>query len=649
VCGIAGFAVSGEGGRIPDAATLQAMCDTLIHRGPDGEGMHWDPRVGLGMRRLAIIDLAGGGQPIANEDGSVLTVYNGEIYNYRELRAELTSAGHRFRTQSDTEVIVHAYEEWGDEFLARLNGMFGLAVYDRRQGRVLLARDHVGIKPLYYAWTRGCLVWGSEIKALLASGAVDRALDVDALGQFVAWEYCPGESTLFRGIRKLLPGRSLTLELATGRYRIRRYWTPPVAADPDSCAEAEWIERVDSSLRAAVQRQMVSDVPVGAFLSGGVDSSLIVNAMGGAKTFSIGFDDPSYNELDHARRVAERLGVQLVSDTIRPDALELFGHLMHFMDDPIGDSSLFSTYLVARLARRHVTVSLSGDGGDELFAGYETHLASAMANRYQAVPRPVRSGLIEPAVGLLRPSNAKKGLINKAMRFVDGARLDAALGHTRWRVFLDEPGRDRLFTADARSAMTTPVGDHIARLMQEAGDRAPLARGLYVDLMSYLPDDILTKVDRMSMAVSLESRVPFLDRELVELAFQVPDRLKIRDGVSKWILKRVAERYIPRETAWRPKEGFSVPLKQWLVGAYRELMEELLGESRIRGDGVFEWDEIARLRNEHLAGRRNHSHQLWAVMMFQCWQDRWLHRGGGAPAAVRDAPSGSLRVSSGLE
>jgi asparagine synthase (glutamine-hydrolysing) len=649
VCGITGFAVSGEGGRIPDAAVLRAMCDTLIHRGPDGEGTHWDPRVGLGMRRLSIIDLAGGGQPIANEDGTVLTVYNGEIYNYRELRAELTAAGHRFRTQSDTEVIVHAYEEWGDEFLARLNGMFGLAVYDRRQGRLLLARDHVGIKPLYYAWTRDCLVWGSEIKALLASGVVERALDLDALGQFVAWEYCPGESTLFRGVRKLLPGRCLTLELATGRYRVRRYWVPPSPAEPDALTDAEWIDRVDEALRAAVKRQMVSDVPIGAFLSGGVDSSLIVNAMGDATTFSIGYEDPSYNELDHARRVAERLGVRLVSETIRPDALELFGHLMHFMDDPIGDSSLFSTYLVARLARRQVTVSLSGDGGDELFAGYETHLASAMAARYQTVPQRVRSGLIEPAVGLLRPTPAKKGLVNKALRFIEGARQDTGLGHARWRVFLDDPGRDRLFTRDARAEMPTPVGEHVTRLVQEAGDRDSLAKGLYVDLMSYLPDDILTKVDRMSMAVSLESRVPFLDREFVELACRVPDRLKIRDGTSKWILKRVAERYIPREVARRPKEGFSVPLKQWLAGAYRELVDELLAESRIRREGLFEWDEIARLRKEHFAGRRNHSHQLWAVMMFQSWQDRWLNGGTPATNVVRPTSGYVLRAGSGLE
>jgi asparagine synthase (glutamine-hydrolysing) len=639
MCGITGFATAGGRRPLPDEAVLRRMCDTLVHRGPDDEGIFCDSRVGLGMRRLAIIDLAGGRQPIANENGTVLTVFNGEIYNFRELRTELEAAGRRFRTRSDTEVIVHGYDAWGEDFVTRLNGMFAIAVYDRREGRLLLARDHVGIKPLYYAWTRDGLVWGSEVKALLASGLVERTLDVDALGQFVAWEYCPGEGTLFKGVRKLLPGRVLSLDLATGKHSVRRYWTVPRPESEVPRGDDEWLDAVDAALRGAVRRQLVSDVPLGAFLSGGVDSSLITAAMGNAVTFSIGFDDPSYNELAHSTRVARHLGVEHVTEVIRPDVLDLFGRLMHFMDDPIGDSSLFSSYLVSRLARRHVTVSLSGDGGDELFGGYETYLASGMAERYGVLPRVLRKGLIEPAVGLLRPTRAKKGLVNKALRFVEGVRHDGAIGHARWRLFLTDVAMGRLFTPDAHAAMTTPVGAHIEQLFAEAGDREPLARSLYVDVASYLPDDILTKVDRTSMAVSLEARVPFLDREIVELAFQMPDRLKVRNGVTKWILKRIAERYLPRDAVYRPKEGFSVPLKHWLAGAYRGLMDELLCTARIRQEGIFDWAEVARLRDEHVAGRRNHSHQLWAVMMFQSWQERWLRAASAVPAARQSATS----------
>jgi asparagine synthase (glutamine-hydrolysing) len=584
-----------------------------------------DARVGLGMRRLAIIDLAGGKQPITNEDGSVATVFNGEIYNFRELRSELEAAGHVFRTQSDTEVIVHGYEQWGDDFVSRLNGMFAIAVYDTRNARLLLARDHVGIKPLYYTSTPDCLIWGSEIKALLASGLVQRELDPDALAQFIAWEYCPGETTLFKSVRKLLPGHLLTLDLSSGHREIRRYWRVPEAPAANGGDDRYWLDRVDAALHAAVRRQLVSDVPLGAFLSGGVDSSLITAAMGEALTFSIGFEDPSYNELQHSTRVAQHLGVRHVTEVIRADALDLFDHLMHFMDDPIGDSSIFPTYLVSKLARRHVTVSLSGDGGDELFGGYETYVAAGLARRYDALPSVLRRGLIEPAVGLLRPTKAKKGLINKALRFVDGARNDAALGHARWRLFLTEAMKAQLFAPEALAAMTSPVGEHVERLFAEARSREPVAQCLYVDLLSYLPDNILTKVDRMSMAVSLESRVPFLDKEIVELAFQVPDRLKIRGGISKWILKRIAEKYLPAEAVYRPKEGFSVPLKHWITGAYRGLTDELLSEPRIRRDGIFRWPEVERLKNEHLSGHRNHSHQLWAVMMFQAWQDRWLH------------------------
>ena len=629
MCGIAGFASGGGGSPVPAERVIRNMCDTIIHRGPDDEGWFRDERVGLGMRRLAVIDLPGGKQPMGNEDGSVIVVFNGEIYNFRELRAELTKAGRRFRTDSDTEVIVHGYEQWGDGLVTRLNGMFAIAVYDRRKGRVLLARDHVGIKPLYYALSSGILVWGSEIKALLASGLVSASLDLDALGQFMAWEYCPGEMTLFGAVRKLLPGRMLSFELESGRHEIHRYWQVPDESPAEHHDDAYWLDRVDDALQTAVRRQMVSDVPLGAFLSGGVDSSLITAAMGDAKTFSIGFRDLSYNELKYSGMVAAHLGVEHVTEIIEPDVLDLFDHLMTFMDDPIADSSIFPTFLVSRLARRHVTVSLSGDGGDELFGGYETYLAGSMARHYDRLPRLLRSRALEPAVSLLRPTAAKKGLVNKVLRFMEGARHDPRLRHARWRLFMGETLKEQLFTPEARSAMSTDIGAHIDTLFAEAGDRGALDESLYADTFSYLSDNILTKVDRMSMAVSLESRVPFLDKEIVELAFQVPERLKIRNGTSKWILKKIAERYVPRAAIYRPKEGFSVPIKHWLANRYRGLLDESLSAERIKADGIFQWDTVARLKREHLEGRCNHSHQLWSMMVFQAWQDRWLKRPPG--------------------
>ncbi len=624
MCGIAGFAARRQADGLPDAAVLKRMCGTIVHRGPDDEGIRHDGRVGLGMRRLSIIDLVGGHQPIANEDDTVFTVFNGEIYNFRELRRELESFGHVFRTNSDTEVIVHGYEQWGADFLPRLNGMFAIALHDVRAGVLLLARDHVGIKPLYYALTAGHLVWGSEIKTVLASGLVETELDVDSLGQFMAWEYCPGEMTLLRAVRKLLPAHVLTLDLNSGRHQIRRYWSPPLADASSALTDEDWLDRVDQAIQAAVRRQMVSDVPLGAFLSGGVDSSLITHAMGRATTFSIGFDDPSYNELAHSKRVAEHLGVEHVTEIIQDDVLQLFDRLMTYMDDPVADSSIFPTFLVSRLARSRVTVSLSGDGGDELFAGYETYVAARLAQRYVKLPRLVRRGVIEPVAGLMRPTRLKKGLVNKALRFLEGMQHADVLDHTRWRAFLTEQAWGRVFTPEAAGEMTTPVTGHIAALFDEARDRTPLARQLYVDVGSYLPDDILTKVDRMSMAVSLEARVPLLDREIVELAFEVPDALKIRAGQTKWILKKIAERYLPTASVYRPKEGFSVPLKHWIVSGYRSMMDELLSPQRLREGGIFNASEVERLKAEHLAGRRNHAHQLWAMMMFHAWQDRWM-------------------------
>jgi asparagine synthase (glutamine-hydrolysing) len=622
MCGIAGIAAINA--PPPTTQQIRGMCDTIAHRGPDDEGIEVRGNVGIGMRRLAIIDLSGGNQPIYNEDRSVRIVFNGEIYNFQELKRDLMAQGHRFYTQSDTEVIIHAYEAYGERFPECLNGMFAFALHDEKRQRLILARDHIGIKPLFYYHDDRNLIWGSEIKAILASGLIARRLNIDALAQFMAWEYIPGSDTLFASISKLKPGHLLELDLANCRTQLRPYWSIAPPNDATSRSDAEWIERVDHKIQACVKQQLISDVPLGAFLSGGVDSSLVVSAMHDAKTFSIGFDDPSYNELAWARRVARHLKVDHKDAVIQPDIFALFDQLMYYLDDPIGDFSIFPTYLVSKHARQDVTVSLSGDGGDELFGGYETYLAQLKAQQYGQIPGFLRSRLIEPTISLLRPRPQKKGLVNKALRFVEGMHFPQEARHARWRLFVPDALRSLLFTPEAMNAITTATVQHVADLYREAENFQPISQCLYVDVKSYLVDNCLVKMDRMSMAVSLEARVPLLDKELVELAFQIPDHLKVTNGQTKILLKRIAAGYVPRECVYRPKEGFSIPIKNWLATELRPLMLELLQPDRLRRQGIFQAPTVERLMQEHLQGRANHSHVLWSLIIFQAWYQRWL-------------------------
>ncbi|HEY6454179.1 MAG TPA: asparagine synthase (glutamine-hydrolyzing) [Steroidobacteraceae bacterium] len=624
MCGIAGMAALG--GATVTQEQLRAMCDAMVYRGPDDAGYLVDPGVAIGMRRLAIIDLNSGHQPIFNEDDSVAVVFNGEIYNYRELRAWLEAHGHRFRTASDTEVIVHLWEEVGADFAQRLNGMFAIALLDRRQRKLVLARDHVGIKPLYYARVANGLVFGSEVKVLLASGWVPRRLDMDAVGQYLSWEYVPGAATMMRDVRRLEPASLLELDLQSAQIQIQRFWTPLRAGGSQGSAArsaTDWEDEVDETVTRSVRQQLISDVPLGAFLSGGVDSSLVVAAMGAAQTFSIGFDDPTYNETQWSRRVADHLGVNHTIEIIRPDVHSLFDRLMHHMDDPIADVSIFPTYLVSKLAADHVKVVLSGDGGDELFGGYETFLAQEKARTWEMLPAWLRRGVIAPLAERVPPTAAKKGLVNKVKRFVEGASLPAPLGHTRWRLFLDERHRQALFTSSAAALLTSPVGAHIAQLNAEAAGLGARDRALYVDFRSYLVDNCLTKVDRMSMACSIEGRVPLLDKNLVELAFRVPEQLKYTSSETKVLLKRVAARHVPRECVYRPKQGFSIPIKNWLKVEFRDLLEHYLAPARIRASGIFQSAVVARLQREHFDNRANHSHVLWGLLVFEQWRDRW--------------------------
>jgi len=622
MCGIAGFA-----GRVPgyqpDMSRLLAMCESIVHRGPDERGAEIVDNVALGMQRLAIIDLAGGSQPIFNEDRTVRVTFNGELYNFRELMDSLVKLGHTFSTRCDTEVLVHAYEEYGADFLSMLNGMFAIALHDIARGRVILARDQMGIKPLFYSITPETIVWGSEIKAILAGGGVERRLDENALLEFLSWEYVPGEGTLFRDIHKLLPGHFLVIDADGGVSNPQKFWDIPVAGADEGRSEHEWLDLLRESVDTSVQRQLVSDVPLGAFLSGGVDSSLVVSSMDNATTCSIGFDDPTYNELEYSKTVAKHLGTRHSTRVVRPYVADMFDDLMYHLDDPIGDFSIFPTYLVSKLAREAVTVSLSGDGGDELFGGYETYLAQQMATRYSRVPSPLRR-LINSVADVMPPSAKKKGLINKVKRFTEGYGFPDALGHARWRIFLGDVLRHSLFTPEFASRLERPAGHHITELFAQAGELQDVNRDLFVDAKSYLVDNCLVKVDRMSMAVSLEVRVPLLDVDLVDLAFRMPSKMKISKGETKYLLKKLAAERIPRSCVYRQKEGFSIPIKHWLAEQFRPILDKYTDIALLHADGIFDPAVVVRLKEEHLAGKVNHSHVLWSLIVFQAWKERWL-------------------------
>ena len=554
MCGIAGILGIGADYRI-ELSELRRMCDVIRHRGPDDDGYHIEEPVGLGMRRLSIIDIAGGHQPMSNEAQTLWVVFNGEIYNFRELRVELEALGHRFQSHSDTEVIIHGYEQWGEDCVKRLRGMFGIALWDAREKKLVLMRDWVGIKPLHWYLDDEKFLFGSEIKSILACRGVSREIDREALDRYLTYEYIPAPSSIFRRIRKLPPGHILVWQ--RGQVTTRSYWDFPVEPEQsgkDRIDEEECARELLALLRESVKLQMVSDVPLGAFLSGGIDSSSVVALMSEfsdrpVKTFSIGFKEQSYDELAYARLVAERFGTEHHEFILTPQITDLVDHLMGFLDEPLGDFSIFPTYLVSKMARSQVTVALSGDGARE-----------------------------------------KLRLYTPALR--EDLRGFATEG------FILEHGRAKRFPD-------------------------PLTAAQYVDLKTYLPENILTKVDRMSMAISLEARVPVLDHKIVEFAFRLPAHLRLKGLTTKYLLKKAVAPLLPPEILTKKKQGFSIPIKNWLTGELRPLMTDLLDAGRVRRRGWFEPAEVRRLMDEHLAGRENHSHRLWAMMVLELWQQRF--------------------------
>ncbi len=631
MCGICGITFH-DHQRPVSERLLQRMCDAITHRGPDDEGIFAQQNFGIGMRRLSIIDLSTGHQPISNEDGSVWIVFNGEIYNHLELRAELEKKGHQFRTRTDTETIVHAYEEYGEDCPAKLNGMFGFAILDLRNRSIFLARDRLGIKPLYYYHDAQRFVFASELKSILQDDEVPREVNIAALDAFMTFEYVPAPLSILQGISKLLPGHSLTLK--DGKIALREYWD--VKFDEKERSEEALCEELRALFRDAVKIRLMSDVPLGAFLSGGIDSSAIVAMMSAemnrqVKTFSIGFKESSYNESSFARIVSKHFNTEHHEFTIEPNALELTEKLVAHLDEPFGDFSIFPTYLVSKMAREHVTVALSGDGGDELFAGYDTYIANRLGNSYGKVPRALRNGLISPLVEHLPPTEKKKGLFNRIKRFDEGMRLPADLQHTRWMIFLQAAEKSKFYSERVRSALNgVDSYRHVRGYFDRAGTSDELNRQLYVDIKSYMVDDILVKVDRMSMAASLEARVPFLDHRFVEFSATIPSNLKLKGKTTKYLLKKAMADLLPPEILGRGKEGFSIPIKNWLKTDLKPLMMDVLSQEKISNEGFFNPVHVEKLKNEHLQNKENHSHRLWAMMVFGIWQDIYLRRPQGS-------------------
>jgi len=626
MCGIAGIVSNQTGG--VERATIHRMCQTIVHRGPDDEGIFVKDGVGLGMRRLSIIDLAGGHQPVFNEDGTIWIVFNGEIYNFKQLRQELEARGHHFSTHSDTEVIVHLYEDLGVDCVDKLRGMFAFAIYDESRRRLLLARDRLGIKPLHYALSNGRLLFGSEIKSILeAAPELAAEVNPEALQQYLYFGYIPDPLTAFVGIQKLPPGH--VLEFEKGEIRVRQYWDLPQYATHTPRSEEECLEQLEHKLAEAVRIRMIADVPLGAMLSGGTDSSTVVALMARAssapvKTFAIGCQNADFNEAPYAKIVAERFGTEHHELMLQPDVVQTVETLTHSLEEPFGDSSMLPTYYVSCLARQHVTVALSGDGGDELFAGYGRYGIQARRQVFERVPAGVRRWYRETLYPRLpRNMRGRKFSYNVSLpwreRYVDGISFIPAF-EREMPLLSDEFRASLRGKRDPQNVMF----DHFDR----APARDPVSQMLYVDTKTYLTADILTKVDRMSMATSLEVRVPILDHIFLEWVTGLAPDWKLRGAKQKYILKKLAERVgVPKEVLYRRKQGFALPLAEWFRHDLKDMTLTVLLEPRSLQRGYFNPQGVRQLLAEHMEGRRDQSARIWRLLMFELWHRNWLEAG----------------------
>jgi asparagine synthase (glutamine-hydrolysing) len=634
MCGIAGMIETR--GRPVEASLARRLCDALVHRGPDDEGYYLNGPVALGQRRLAILDLAGGHQPMSNEDATVWVTFNGEIYNFEELRQRLEGFGHRFATCSDTEVIVHAYEQYGADCVKKLRGMFAFALWDQPRQTLLLARDRVGKKPLFYTEVDGQWVFASELQALLQHPGLAREVHWAALDDYLTYGYVPAPKTIFRGVHKLLPAHWLTLRLRPGEsdgpdVHIERYWQ--LAYEPKlTLSEEDAADGLLEVLREAVRLRMIADVPLGALLSGGIDSSFVVALMSqlsdrSVRTFSIGFDDQEFNELPHARRVAERCGTDHHELIVRPNALEVLPTLVRHYGEPYADSSAIPSYYVAKLTREHVKVALNGDGGDECFAGYERYAGGLMADRYGRIPAAIRTLAIEPLSRLIPTSAPRRSRLRQARRFLEVAGQPSPQRYLRWIGYVPTMEKAALYSPDFQEQL---AGHRAEAWLLEMWDRltaaglGPLDRMLALDVESYLPYDLLVKMDIATMANSLEARSPFLDHHVMEFCARLPASYKLRGMRLKHLLKKAGAGLLPPETLIRRKMGFGVPVGDWMRGELRSWMEDLLLSPRALKRGYFQPESLRQVVDRHLEGREDRSFELWALLWLELWHQEFM-------------------------
>lgn len=626
MCGICGrINFNPNGSPMPDDL-IHRMCQTIIHRGPDSEGIfnsqyqisNPKSQIGLGIRRLAIIDLTTGDQPIHNEDKSIWLVLNGEIYNFQELRDGLLKKGHSFYTKTDTEVIVHLYEEYGVECVKHLRGMFALALWDNNKGQLFLARDRLGKKPLYYAQANKYLIFGSEMKSIMANPEVKKEIDLNALDYYLAYYYIPAPLSIFKGIRKLPPASYLVCD-SNGNTKIERYWQIDYRAK-HSLSQKEYSNRIMELLEESTRIRMISDVPLGALLSGGIDSSAIVGLMARnsskpIKTFSIGFGEADYSELKYAKLVAEHFKTEHHEFVVTPNVIDILPDLVWHYGEPYADSSMLPSYYVACETRKHVTVALNGDGGDENFAGYPRYLAQKLMSLPLARILSRMANLMIPPLGAADP----KSFFTRLKRFTAVAAQGAGQRYLAWQLCFNAASRQQLYSDQIKESFSQTAENYLLGLYNNAGADNSLDRMLYTDINSYLPEDLLVKMDIASMANSLESRSPFLDHKLIEFSAGIPAHLKLKGLTPKYILKKSLKGFLPDEILTRGKMGFGVPISRWFRDELKEYLKEILSPESIRKRGYLQPDAVQNLIQHHLSGQADHGARLWALLVLELW------------------------------
>lgn len=643
MCGITGW-VNLEKSSLQNhtEAVLHLMCERILHRGPDSEGLWMDDTVALGMRRLSIIDLHTGDQPVFSEDKSVVAMINGELYNYREVRADLEKRGHKFRTQTDVEIVPHLYQIYGDDLVDHINGMFAISLWDTAKKKLILARDRFGEKPIYYGVFDGKLLYASEPKAILAHPSVKPELNLEALRHYLSYDYVPAPHSIYKGIYKLPAAHILTVE--NGEIKTRRYWnmswsgsgSAPYKGGVDAAPGGRGgsFDAATSELRDllsdAVRMRLVADVPLGVLLSGGIDSSAVAaysvqHATETVKTFSIGFTEDSFDESKYARQVAKHLSTDHHEEILSvAKAAELIGEIGNWLDEPLSDGSLIPTYLLSRFVKKHVTVALGGDGGDELFAGYPMYYGHKVAKMYSSVPEFLRSGIIEPIVRRLPVSTKNLSFEYRAKRFIRSSNHDLIKRHHSWFGSFSIEEQSALLTPEVHQQTSDDIYRGAREMLELCDAKTDVERMQYLDINFYMAEDILTKVDRASMAVSLETRAPFLDPRIGQFAASIPLDYKLHGSKGKYILKKSLEGLLPHEILHRKKKGFGIPIAEWLKGRLNPLMHDLLAPERLKEQGLFNAAYVQTLIAEHEKGVASHHKQLWTLLVFQLWHDNFL-------------------------